>query len=152
MCIRDSSIFLAKWTLIWFILCGWAMWHYGPHLFVSRRMANLAYIVWVCAFNTTQLLLFNLVERAFFPNVHKANDRQTERQRVKDATSRVMQAFNRNGLALFLLANLLTGVINLTVKTLHVGDVKAMAILLGYIAILAGVALALDHFDVSIKI
>ncbi|KAK3071008.1 Glucosaminyl phosphatidylinositol (GlcN-PI) nositol acylation protein [Teratosphaeriaceae sp. CCFEE 6253] len=149
---KDDSIFLAKWTFIWFILSGWAMWHYGPHLFVSRRMANLAYIVWVCAFNTTQLLLFNLVERLMFPNVHKANDRQTERQRVRDATSRIMQAFNRNGLLLFLLANLLTGAINLTVKTLHLSDVQAMAILLGYIATIAGVGLALDHYDISVKI
>ncbi|KAK0353786.1 Glucosaminyl phosphatidylinositol (GlcN-PI) nositol acylation protein [Friedmanniomyces endolithicus] len=149
---NDDSVFLAKWTVIWFILSGWAMWHYGPHLFVSRRMANLAYIVWVCAFNTTQLLLFNVVERVMFPNIHKATDKRTERQRVQDATSRVMQAFNRNGLALFLLANLLTGLINMTVKTLHMTDVQAMAILLGYIATLCGVGLALDHYDISIKI
>ncbi|KAK0886969.1 Glucosaminyl phosphatidylinositol (GlcN-PI) nositol acylation protein [Friedmanniomyces endolithicus] len=148
----DDSVFLAKWTIIWFILCVWAMWHYGPHLFVSRRMASLAYILWVCTFNTTQLLLFNLVERVMFPNVHQAKDMQTERQRVKDATSWVMKLFNRNGLALFLQANLLTGIINLTVKTLHMGDVQAMAILLGYVATLCGVALALDHYDVSIKI
>ncbi|KAK3649368.1 Glucosaminyl phosphatidylinositol (GlcN-PI) nositol acylation protein [Elasticomyces elasticus] len=148
----DDSVFLAKWTIIWFILCVWAMWHYGPHLFVSRRMASLAYILWVCAFNTTQLLLFNLVERVMFPNVHQGKDMPTERQRVKDATSWVMKAFNRNGLALFLLANLLTGIINLSVKTLHMGDVQAMAILLAYVATLCGVALTLDHYDVSIKI
>ena len=149
---NDDSVFLAKWTLIWFILCGWAMWHYGPHLFVSRRMANLAYIVWVCAFNTTQLLLFNIVERVMFPNVHKASTRQAEQQRVRDATSWVMHSFNRNGLALFLLANLLTGGINLTVKTLRMGDVEAMAILLGYIGTLSTVALALDHWNITIKI
>ncbi|KAK4903000.1 Glucosaminyl phosphatidylinositol (GlcN-PI) nositol acylation protein [Elasticomyces elasticus] len=108
-------------------------------------MASLAYTLWVCAFNTTQLLLFNLVERAMFPNVHQAKDMQTGRQKVKDATSWVMKAFDRNGLALLLLANLLTGIINLTVKTLHMGDVQAIATLLG-------IALALDHYDVSTKI
>lgn len=148
----DSSVFLAKWTAIWFVLCVWAMWHYGPHLFVSRRMANLAYIVWICCFNSAQLLLFNLIERVFFPNVHKAKDRQTERQRVQDATSRIMHAFNRNGLVLFLMANLLTGGINMAIPTLHLDDVTAMAVLLGYIGTLAGTALALDHFDVSIKL
>ncbi|KAK3669182.1 Glucosaminyl phosphatidylinositol (GlcN-PI) nositol acylation protein [Recurvomyces mirabilis] len=149
---KDDSIFLAKWTGIWFILSGWALWHYGPRLTVSRRMANLPYIVWVCCFNTAQLLLFNLVQRLMFPNVHEAKDRETERQRVKDATSRVMHAFNRNGLALFLLANLLTGAVNMAVPTWHMDDVSAMAILVTYIATLCGAGLLLDHYDISIKL
>ncbi|KAK5109333.1 hypothetical protein LTR62_007102 [Meristemomyces frigidus] len=149
---KDDTIFLAKWTAIWFILCGWAMWRYGPHLFVSRRMANLSYIVWVCCFNTAQLLLFNVVERVMFPNVYKAKDRATEKQRIRDATSRVMHAFNRNGLALFLLANLLTGAINMGFQTWHMDDVSAMVVLVSYIAALCGVGLLLDHYDVSIKL
>jgi glucosaminylphosphatidylinositol acyltransferase len=98
------------------------------------------------------LLLFNIVERIMFPNIHKAKDKQTEKQRVDYATSKVMKAFNRNGLALFLLANLLTGAINMSCKTWHMDDVPAMAILLGYIATIATVALLLDRFDVSIKL
>jgi len=143
---------LTFWTGVWFIFSVWAMWRYGPRLFVSRRMANLAYVVWVCAFNCAQLLLFCLVEHLMFPNLYTAKDKATERQRIRDATSKVMQAFNRNGLALFLLANLLTGAINMTIPTLHVGDVEAMLILVAYIATLCGVALAMDHYDVSIKL
>lgn len=143
---------LVFWTGVWFVCCVWAMWHYGPELFVSRRMANLAYIVWVCAFNCGQLLLFCAVETVAFPNLYNAKDRATERQRIQDATSTVMQAFNRNGLALFLLANLLTGLVNMTIPTLHLGDVEAMAVLVGYIATLCGVAVALDRYDISIKL
>lgn len=143
---------LVKWTGLWFVFCVWMMWRYGPRLFVSRRMANLAYVCWVCCFNTTQLLLFCSIEKMMFPNLYNAKDKQTEKRRVQQATSRVMHAFNRNGLALFLLANLLTGLVNLTVPTLHLGDVEAMVILVTYIATICGVALALDHYDVSVKL
>lgn len=149
---KGTFTHLVKWTGLWFIFAVWAMWRYGPRLFVSRRMANLAYVVWVCAFNTAQLLLFYLVERIVFPNLYKAKTKVVEKQRVKEATSTVMKAFNRNGLALFLLANLLTGGVNMSVETLRMGDVQAMTILVGYMVVICGTALALEKADVSIKL
>lgn len=149
---KTTFFHLVKWTGLWFILSVWAMWRYGPHMFVSRRMANLAYVVWVCAFNSAQLLLFCSIECIMFPDLYEAKDKQTERQRVRDATSRVMQAFNRNGLALFLFANLLTGGINMSMKTLYMGDVQAMVVLVLYIGTICSTALLLDHYDVSIKL
>ncbi|KAI7161081.1 GPI-anchored wall transfer protein 1 [Hortaea werneckii] len=143
---------LVKWTGLWFVLSVFFIWKYGPILFVSRRMANLPYITWVCAFNCGQLFLFCAIEKMMFPNIYEAKDKQTEKQRIQDATSRIMQAFNRNGLFLFMLANLLTGAINMTVPTLHLGDVESLSILVGYIAVVAGVGLALDHYNISIKL
>lgn len=143
---------LAFWTALWFVFSTWAMWKYGPRLFVSRRMANLAYVCWVCTFNTAQLFLFCGIETVMFPNLYKAKSKLVERQRIKDATSTVMHAYNRNGLAIFLLANLLTGLVNMTIPTLHMSDVGAMTVLVSYMAVLTSVALALDHYDVSIKL
>lgn len=149
---KGTIFHLIRWTCIWFVINVWAMWRYGPHLPVSRRMTNLAYIVWVCGFNSAQLLLFCCIEKLMFPNLYDAKDKKTERQRARDATSRVMQAFNRNGLALFLLANLLTGAINMSMKTLYMDEVSSMMVLVGYIGVICGVALALDHYDISIKL
>ncbi|KAK5134690.1 hypothetical protein LTR08_006205 [Meristemomyces frigidus] len=144
---------LVKWTGLWFVFTVWMVkLDHGPGLFVSRRLANLAYVCWVCAFNCAQLLLFCGIEKLMFPNLYDAKDRPTERERAQRATSRVMQAFNRNGLALFLLANLLTGLVNMTVPTLHMSDVGAMFVLVAYIGTICGVGLALDHYDVSIKL
>lgn len=143
---------LIKWTFLWFIFVVWAMWRYGPRLTVSRRMANLAYVVWVCAFNCAQLLLFYVIERIVFPKLYTAKTKTEEKKRVQEATSPVMKAFNRNGLALFLMANLLTGSINMSAETLRFGDVGAMAVLVGYMAVLAGTAVGLDRADVSIKL
>ncbi|KAK5170896.1 Glucosaminyl phosphatidylinositol (GlcN-PI) nositol acylation protein [Saxophila tyrrhenica] len=149
---QTTFFHLVKWTGIWFILAVWAMWLYGPGLFVSRRMANLAYVIWVCAFNSAQLLLFCSIESWVFPKIYDAKDKATEKQRVSDATSTVMKAFNRNGLALFLLANLLTGLVNMSMETLHMGDTMAMVVLVGYMGVLCAVALALERWDVSIKL
>ncbi|KAK4974070.1 Glucosaminyl phosphatidylinositol (GlcN-PI) nositol acylation protein [Elasticomyces elasticus] len=150
---RDSALFsLAKWTAIWSLM------FLGPYRFrslatlVSRRLANLPYVLWVCAFNCAQLTLFCGIEKLFFPNLYTPKDKQTERERCEEATSKVLRAFNRNGLAVFLLANLLTGAVNLALPTLNMGDVEAMAVLVGYTATLCGAALALDHYDVSIKL
>ncbi|CAK3759462.1 GPI-anchored wall transfer 1 [Lecanosticta acicola] len=143
---------LAMWTALWFIFSVWAMWRYGPRLFVSRRMANLAYVCWVCSFNTAQLLLFCIIETIMFPGIYKAKTRAAEKQRIQEATSRVMRAFNRNGLAIFLLANLLTGLVNMTLSTIHMSDVGAMTVLVPYMGVLCAVALALDHYNISIKL
>jgi phosphatidylinositol glycan class W len=75
-----------------------------------------------------------------------------DRARHDRATSRVLRAFNRNGLALFLVANLLTGLVNMTVPTLHVGVPASMGILAGYMLVLSAAAVALDYWDVSIKL
>ena len=149
---KGTWFHLVRWTTIWFIINLWAMWRYGPRLPVSRRMANLAYIVWVCGFNNAQLLLFCSIEKVLFPNLYDAKDNKTERQRVRDATSRVMQAFNRNGFALFLIANLLTGAINMTMPTLYMDEIPAMVLLVGYTGLICSVALVLDHYNVSIKL
>lgn len=143
---------LAIWTALWFIFAVWAMWRYGPRLFVSRRMANLAYVCWVCSFNNAQLLLFCLVETLMFPGIYKGKTKAAENQLIDFATSRVMRAFNRNGLTIFLLANLLTGLVNMTMPTIHMSDVPAMVVLVSYMGALCTVALALDHYNISIKL
>ena len=99
-----------------------------------------------------QLLLYCHVETWMFPEVYKASTKDDERKAVKRATSTILNAFNRNGLAIFLLANLLTGAINLGIDTLNAGTEKSMLVLVVYAAILTGVAVGLDAREVSIKL
>jgi len=149
---------LAVWSAGWSVLFVLSThWKYGLNLNVSRRLANLPYILWIAAFNTTQLTAFCLVETLFFPAAYKsstseASGGKSEEVIYKESTSPVFEAYNRNGLPVFLLANLLTGLVNLTVPTLEVGDLGAMGVLLGYAAVVTGVAVGLDVWDVSIKL
>jgi phosphatidylinositol glycan class W len=143
---------LAVWSGIWFIFSVWSMWHYGPRMIPSRRSANLPYVCWVCCFNCTQLLAFNFIEFTMFPGLYVARTNAVEKLRIRDATSKVMAAFNRNGLAIFLLANLLTGAVNMCLSTIYMDEVRSMGIMVGYMAVLTGVALGLDWADISIKL
>ena len=144
---------IAVWTGVWTALYVAAT-HckYGLGLDVSRRMANLPYILWVAAFNSAQLFAFCLIDTIYFPASYNANDKKTEKEAYEEATSKVLRAYNRNGLAIFLLANVFTGLVNLTVKTLDAGPIFSMAILVSYAATVTGAALALDAYDLSIKL
>ncbi|KAF2839237.1 GPI-anchored wall transfer protein 1 [Patellaria atrata CBS 101060] len=142
---------LIIWTAIWTILFNLTTNYYGLNLLVSRRLANLPYFLWVSAFNCGQLALFCAIESFLFPDLHKTANKIVEADRVKDATSRLLHAFNRNGLAIFLLANLLTGLVNLTLPTLEMDHIQAMAVLVAYMGTVSMVAVILDAYNVSIK-
>ncbi|KAK7531169.1 GWT1-domain-containing protein [Phyllosticta citricarpa] len=145
---------LILWTLLWTTLYHLSTSYHVLNLRPSRRLANLPYYLWVAAFNSGQLAVFCAVETLTFPDLFsdKKTSPEQERRRCKNATSRVLWAFNRNGLAVFLLANLLTGLVNLVVPTLQVGEMVAAGVLVAYVTVLSAVALALDAWDVSVKL
>ena len=139
----------AVWCALYFICID----HRLAGVGVSRRLANLPYVLWVAAFNSCGLLLFYLVEALIFPDLYDTKiSRAVAEKRRTMASSRLLRCFNRNGLALFLLANLLTGLVNLTLPTLRMGDLAAMGVLILYMAILSATALLLDSYNMSIKL
>ena len=137
------------WTVLFFAITSFK---FGLNIRVSRRMANLPYIFWVSAFNCAQISIFCIVETIFFPGVYIATDVATERKDVVSATSKVLKSFNRNGLTIFLLANLLTGLVNLSLDTLSMGQTGAMGVLVAYSSLLTAVAVALESWNISIKL
>lgn len=147
--LMTMAVWGGVWTGLYLLSTNYT---FGFGLSVSRRLANLPYVMWVVAFNTWQLFAFCLVDTIFFPAFYNAADAKTEKEAYNRATSSVMRAYNRNGLAVFLLANLLTGVVNLTFRTLDATPVATIAILVGYMASVTGVALVLDSYNISIKL
>lgn len=143
---------LVTWTLLWTALLVANISYNGANLRVSRRLANLPYFLWVAAFNCCHLTICAIVEAVCFPEVYDERNPEAEKRKSMAATSRLLHAFNRNGLALFLLANLLTGLVNLTLPTLHMQTLQTMGVLVVYIGILSGVALTLDAKNISIKL
>ncbi|ODM18732.1 GPI-anchored wall transfer protein 1 [Aspergillus cristatus] len=138
------------WTVLFALNSTYAG-GYGANIPVSRRLANMPYVLWVCAFNNAQLFLFCLIETVFFP-VPRTPSKEGEAERTSFATSQILTAFNKNGLAIFLLANLLTGAVNLSIPTLDVSTVQAMVVLVGYAAVLTGVAVGLDKANIKLTI
>ncbi|KAF9869631.1 gpi-anchored wall transfer protein [Colletotrichum karsti] len=147
--IMMMAIWSAAWAGLYFLSTSYS---WGAGLSVSRRIANLPYILWTAAFNSTQILAYCVVDTIFFPSFYNATDARAEKEAYETATSRVFRAYNRNGLFLFLIANLLTGLVNITVPTLDVGPLPTMGILVAYSAALTGLALSLDAYDISIKL
>ncbi|KAJ5167298.1 GPI-anchored wall transfer protein 1 [Penicillium canariense] len=139
------------WSIMFFFNSTYAF-GYGANIMVSRRLANMPYVLWVSAFNSAQLLLFCLAETLFFPSVHRATSKEGEVEQNLFATSWILHAFNRGGLAIFLVANLLTGAVNLSIPTLDVNTPQAMAILVAYAAILTGLALAMDKYNIKLRL
>ncbi|PKS08277.1 hypothetical protein jhhlp_005221 [Lomentospora prolificans] len=144
---------MAVWSMIWAALYFFATdYSFGFGLSVSRRLANLPYVLWVAAFNSTQILICCLIDTVFFPAFYNASDARSETEAYFNATSRILRAFNRNGLAVFLLANLLTGLVNMTVPTLDTTPLQTVGILVVYTSVLSAVAVGLDAYNISVKL
>ncbi|KAK7317764.1 hypothetical protein RJT34_02258 [Clitoria ternatea] len=101
---------------------------------ISRRTCNLPYVTMVLADNLQLLSILSLAD--LIPG---------------SKTSRLEEAFNRNLLATFLLANILTGFINLSVDTLSASSITAVVILLTYAYILSIVIGTADYFGIKLK-
>ncbi|KAL8883460.1 MAG: hypothetical protein Q9192_007152 [Flavoplaca navasiana] len=143
---------LLLWSAWFSVLLFLALSYKTFGLLVSRRLANLPYVLWVSAFNCAQLVLFCAIEVLMFPGLYSTTDRRTESQRCKEATSRLLGSFNANGLAIFLLANLLTGLVNLSTDTLQAGRARAVVTLLVYTLVLAITAITLHSRNIKLKL
>jgi phosphatidylinositol glycan class W len=139
-------------ALIWSALFYFSISYYGLGLTVSRRLANLPYVLWVAAFNSAQIAICCAIENCCFPHIHKAATKQEEQTRTREGTSTLLHAFNKNGLAVFLVANLLTGLVNLTLPTLDMGVLSSMAVLLSYLVVVSAVAVGLETKNLTIKL
>ncbi|KAK6539408.1 Glucosaminyl phosphatidylinositol (GlcN-PI) nositol acylation protein [Orbilia ellipsospora] len=121
---------------------------YGMNSQVSRRLANMPYITWVAAFNCWQLLAFYLIEAVCWgdPEVVKGG------ASYEDRSPRLLRAFNRNGLIIFLVANLATGTVNMTMNTIVAKTPVSMGALFTYSLALSVIAVGLDLKNITIKI
>lgn len=91
---------------------------------VSRRSTNASFCVWTMAHNVLILAALWTVTEAVPP---------------------IFLAVNRHGLLVFVLANLLTGLTNLTMNTLEASDAQALLVLFVYLCAVGSVSLLLDH-------
>ncbi|KAG5417378.1 GWT1 [Candida metapsilosis] len=105
---------------------------------ISRRLANASYVLWVVSYNATFLLAYNLIDK-FLPE-------------PSNLTSELLESVNNNGLLAFLLGNLLTGLINMSINTLEVSNTVAFLILIGYSAVWISTVIVLNRKQIYIKL
>ena len=63
----------------------------------------------------------------------------------------LLAAMNRNGLFYFLLCNVLTGIVNITVPTIHVQDSSAFTIMFLYLMLVSCVISVLHLKNITVK-
>ncbi|KAL1928839.1 hypothetical protein VTP01DRAFT_2625 [Rhizomucor pusillus] len=118
----------------WILFFAWITFASNEEsLSVSRRMANLPYILWVVAFNLSLLTALVLVEEAFGPG-------------GAGRGPFLLEAVNINGLLTFLWANILTGLVNLSMKTLYASTLVSVAVCLAYMTAVSALPWTLNAY------
>jgi len=107
----------------------------GLQIPTSRRSTNASFILWSLAHNMSLLCMIHYVIMGT-----EVNERSSAQH-----TPKILEAVNRYGLVVFLSSNILTGLVNLFLDTLHSSDGKAMFILSIYLTAVCGIALLLDR-------
>lgn len=103
---------------------------------VSRRLMNFSYILWILAMNVFELTVALGCQLAF------SNPQPTI----------LVASIGRNSLAFFLLCNLFTGLVNLSMETIFASDFTAFVVLILYISIALSISLVLHLRDINVKI
>lgn len=136
---------------------------------VSRRLTNSGYCAWIITLSSTLLTLLLLVEiiiDIFIPHetkqitsdikISKRSNNPKFKKPVStqsfSETFEIFEAVNYNGLAFFLVANILTGTVNMSIKTLYTDNTLALNILITYMAINILFVLACYRLKFQIKL
>lgn len=109
----------------------------------SRRLANMGYCFWMLALTFSMFALFMLMEIiVLFLKFNQQNPTTTDtinnKKDTKDEmdhtkyTPLIYEALNYNGLAFFLIANVMTGAINLTFQTMLMSQTASLIIITYY--------------------
>jgi len=96
---------------------------------VSRRACNASYVLWILSLNVQSVFL------GLLPLIIAK----------KHSVPPLLQAINNSMLPTFLLANLLTGGVNILMDTLQVGNITARGILLIYMMVICSFSLLFDR-------
>uniref|UniRef100_A0A8D8E250 Phosphatidylinositol-glycan biosynthesis class W protein n=1 Tax=Culex pipiens TaxID=7175 RepID=A0A8D8E250_CULPI len=135
----------------------WKMIYVCEDMFgVSRRLANMGYVFWILAIGATMCALFMFFE--LFIYFVRFEEPKTPDQIMKGHDfcipylPLILEAINENGLAFFLAANLLTGLVNIIFQTLLMERAASLVIISYYSFMLCVVAVFMMVNKIKLKI
>jgi len=163
---------LGLWSLVM-----WATLFYsseGLSMSPSRRLVNWPYFVWMVAYNLTLLWLclctdlvanYARVQIQVRQKLSNAKAKGQPAHKVKDLSGsadgdggldvrvpQLYQAIAYNSLGFFLLANVLTGLVNLSIQTINSNGTISMLILITYLLVLQTVSIVFYHKHWRVKL
>lgn len=104
----------------------------------------MTYVLWTAAYNTTFLLGYILIEMTFFPSSPQPTNPPSK------PVPPLLHAINQNGLVVFLVANLLTGLVNVSMETMYMGNASALFVLALYSMGVCGLAWTIRSYRLKI--
>ncbi|XP_065834825.1 uncharacterized protein [Oscarella lobularis] len=113
---------------------------------VSRRMANLSYVIWQLGYNVYLLVVFLLVDVACLLFA----SRNTSANVLGNGS--LIESISQNQLAYFLLANLLTGCVNLCMYTVTAPTLLSFTVVFLYMLTLTVLISALYVYNIRTKV
>ncbi|KAI9246710.1 GWT1-domain-containing protein [Phascolomyces articulosus] len=136
---QEAAQLTLRTIFLWSVLAGWRLLGENSEFFeVSRRMANLPYVIWVVAFSLTLLASLVWIE-CFIPCAGRGPE--------------LLDAVNINGLLTFLWANILTGLVNLSMRTLYASTITSLSVCFGYMMVVSLIPWVLwRQFGIRIKL
>lgn len=125
---------------------------------VSRRLANLPYCLWMFSLGTFGVPLataVSLVEVALMPADAQVDYNLfavTRADKCHNDVDLLWKSINYNGMAVFLLANILTGLVNIFFHPRTASDFVCLATLVGYIYVISIFAVFLYRKRIKLKL
>lgn len=173
---NESMLLCLKlWLII--VLAHFALALYDSYLTVSRRLANVGYCIYILILTITLLhsllLVEILLDIANYAAINEPCSRNKTKQLSKNSqlnlkknveserkentecvkrSLEICDAVNYNGLFFFLLSNVLTGLVNMSICTLYVNQLPAILILIIYMAISIFFTFILYRLQIPVKL
>lgn len=155
--VNVRQMFMNTMRLLIISLVIWKISYVLRNMFgVSRRLANMGYVIWILSIGASMTSLFMLLEIFYyflsFDQVRSTNEDDEDNAGGSSSyIPMILDSINYNGLAFFLGANLLTGLVNLTFQTLLMSTSEAMLILGAYMFVLCAISAFLYVNKIKLK-
>lgn len=121
---------------------------YHKHFGVSRRLANFGYLTFVLSLSVSMSVVFLIMELLLIVYTKSNN----EVFNANNYIPTIFKSINYNGLLYFLIANLGTGLINLSTRTLLVPEAPSLFIIATYMFVITGFVQVLMMNKIKLKI
>lgn len=149
-----SSIFLDV-KLIFLSVFFWGITYYfSNYLNTSRRIANFGYFIWIITFTLSVLAILITIDLLIltFQFYSKSKEDNKLSQIYVRQVPVIFESVNYNGLAFFLLANICTGLINISIQTLTVSTTYSVFVIILYMFFICIIMYFLFTNNIRLKI
>lgn len=120
---------------------------------VSRRLANMGYVFWMLSIDSTYFTLAMIHEMlVYFMKFEQNNSKDKSLNENSGYLPILINAINYNGLVYFIVANLLTGMVNLIFQTFLQDVVTSLFILVTYMFLLSSFVVFLYLNRIKLKV